>query len=263
MKNPNELFIQDYAAESVRIENFIQDFFDNCPRKKVILGLSGGLDSAVVASLCCRALGPENVHAVLMPAPNSSQESYDDAMVQTSELKIPWRNVHRWSVKKILRSFGYSATGLQKANLDIGNTAARIRMTILFKIADEVDAIVSGTENLTEHLLGYFTIGGDEVSLIEPIRHLYKTEVENLAKYLGVIAEIRAKKPSAELWEGQTDEDELGFSYRDADIVLKCHLSDLKEDLGDYNISNRTIDKILKRYYYTKFKRNRPFCIKR
>lgn len=265
MENPNSLFIQDYETETKRIVKFIQDFVASCPRKKVILGLSGGIDSAVVASLYCLALGPKNVHVVLMPAPNSSRNSVDDAFKQAKILGIPGENVHYKPLAEKLKAFGFSEADLRHSNLGIGNTAARLRMTTLFLVADEVGAVVSGTENMTEHMLGYFTIGGDEVSIIEPIHHLYKTEVQNLAKRLCVISEIRNKKPSAELWNGQTDEDELGFSYYNADIVLAsfpCNHTAVI-DFISYGVSRDVGKKIIERVQYTKFKRKKPFHLKR
>lgn len=271
----DSLFVRDYKAEVKRIVEFIRDYFTSCPREKVVFGLSGGLDSAVCASLYCRAIGPENVYVVLMPAPNSSKNSEIHARRQAEILGIPPENIHFRSLEKQLKAFGFSDNELKKGSVRIGNIAARLRMTILFDTADKVGlprrssdkvgtkagAVVSGTENLTENLLGYFTIGGDAVSIIEPIRHLYKWEVRGLAKELGVIEEIRNKKPSAELWEGQTDESELGFSYNEADVTLAC--KNAGKNPADYGVSKSASAKVLARKNYTEFKRNLPFHLKR
>ncbi len=263
MKNPNTLFIQNFEVETQRIVKFIRKHFVSCPRKKVVFGLSGGLDSAVCASLYCRALGPENVHVVLMPAPNSSGASEKDAKAQAGALKIPEENIHYRPLGKILAAYGFADTELKNASLRIGNVSARLRMINLFDLADEVGAIVSGTENLTENLLGYFTIGGDEVSLIEPIHHLYKWEVRKLAEYLGVIPEILNKRPSAELWDGQTDEGELGFSYNDADITLVCKMAESAKNPSDYGVDEVVAEKVLARVNYTEFKRKKPVHLER
>lgn len=262
MRNPNELFIQDYQAETERIVRFIQDRIAKSPRKKAIIGLSGGVDSSVAASLCCRALGPENVHAVIMPAPNTSRESTDDAYKQANELKIPPENVHQKSITRALAAFGYTEENFQERNDRAGNVAARLRMIRLFDVADEVDAVVCGTENRTEHLLGYFTTGGDEISHFEPTQHLYKEEIYGLAKYLDdVLQKIIDKEPSAELYRGQTDEGDLEFTLRDADIVFVC--LDLFKDCLAYGVLPSTMDKILDRNSYTTFKRIRPYHLKR
>ncbi|MEA3272950.1 MAG: NAD(+) synthase [Patescibacteria group bacterium] len=262
MKDLKQLFIQDYEAETERITGFFRTFFDGCPRKRAILGFSGGIDSTVATALCCREIGPENVDVVLMPAPNSSRGSVDDAFKQAKVLGIPCENIHYKPIAEKLKTFGFDEESLQQANLQIGNTAARIRMATLFQIADEVGAVVIGTENQTEHLLGYFTIGGDEVSIIEPFQHLYKTEVRGLADYLGnIIPEIRNKKPSAELWDGQTDEDELGFTYHDADIVLAGIMADVGWVV--YGVTTAVATKVIARVNYTEFKRERPFHLER
>lgn len=261
MKDPNNLFIQDYKEETARIVVFIRRFFSTCPRKKVILGLSGGIDSAVVASLCCNALDPKNVYVVMMPAPNSSKKSRDDAFTQTKSLGILDENIYYRPLQRLLETFGFNERELEKGNLIIGNTSARLRMVILFKIADEVGAVVSGTENKVEHLLGYFTIGGDAVSIIEPIHHLFKREVKKLAEYLGVVPEILNKPPSAELWNGQTDEGELGFFYDDADVILRCLEQGDILMARNHGIEQEIIDKVNQRRQYSEFKRQVPYCL--
>jgi NAD+ synthase len=261
MKKVNKLFSSNHEAEAKRITKFIRKHFKSSPRKKVVLGLSGGLDSAVCAALYCRAIGPENVHVVLMPALNSSKNSEIHARKQAKILGIPKKNIHLRPLEKSLKAFGLPRAELKKGSLRIGNIAARLRMVNLFDVADKVGAIVSGTENLTEYLLGYFTIGGDAVSVIEPIHHLYKWEVRGLAKELGVISEILNKKPSAELWDGQTDEGELGFSYNEADIALASKTAE--KNPSDYGVSKSAAEKVFARKNYTEFKRNLPFHLKR
>jgi NAD+ synthase len=206
---------------------FLQDYLKQSRREKVVIGLSGGLDSAVVYCLAVEALGVDNVITVAMPNGEQGEGAYIDACSVANSKNGFVRQVVDISpmVKSAVKVLDGVGQRYGDTRLRLGNIAARERMVVLYDIAATEDALVLGTENKTEHYLGYFTRWGDQASDVELIRDLYKTEVRELAHYLGVPQKIIEKPPSADLWEGQTDEDELGVSYDDADKVIEGLLS--------------------------------------
>lgn len=197
--------------------NFIYNETTRFGLKKVVLGLSGGIDSTVAAYLAAIALGPKNVLGIMMPYKSSSADSVSDALTVVKDLKI----------KSMLVNLTGSVDALAENDPDIlknkvrfGNIMARMRMICLYDQSNEHKALVLGTGNKTEILLGYSTLYGDSASAINPLGDLYKTQVWQLAELLGCPKQIIKKKPSADLWTGQTDEGELGFTYREADELL-------------------------------------------
>lgn len=201
------------------ITNFIKQEIDKVSGfSKVILGLSGGIDSAVSVYLATKAIGNENVMVVLLPYKNLYSENLLDAKLIIQQLDIPSQNVFEINIGPLCDSF-FRLDNLMNQNRQ-GSIMARVRMILLFDLAKKHQALVCGTENKSEHLLGYFTRYGDSASDIEPIRHLYKTEVRMLAQYLRVPEKIITKIPTAGFWPGQTDEGQLGFTYQEADQIL-------------------------------------------
>ena len=182
---------------------------------RVVVGLSGGVDSALAASLAAEALGPENVWAILMPYRTSSPASAEHAMMVVQALGI-----QHFAVEITPMLDAYFAQFPDADQMRRGNKMARERMTILFDHSARLGALVLGTSNKTELLLGYGTLHGDMASAVNPLGDLYKTQVRQLSRHLGVPAVIVEKQPSADLWEGQTDEAELGFTYEEVDKVL-------------------------------------------
>ena len=209
--NPKE--IQDTLTA------FVKNTCEDAGFSKIVFGLSGGVDSATSFLLAVRALGPANVFPVLMPYGALSTQSTIDAMMLVEKSGVPIGNITRIDIKQATDAL-ISIGGAAFENVRRGNIMARVRMTALFDQAKRRQALVLGTENKSEHLLGYFTRFGDEASDIEPLFGLYKTQVYELAKTLGVTDTILNKPPSAELWFDQTDEKELGFTYKDADEIL-------------------------------------------
>jgi len=201
--------------EIAKITKFLQDTFKSQGFKKGIIAVSGGIDSAVSLMLAVKALGPENIYTFQLPyAGQSTADS--DLIIQTAN--IPQPNKFKLDIKPAVDQL---AGGLNVADkLRLGNIMARIRMIHLFDQAKKSTALVIGTENKSERLLGYYTRFGDAASDVEPVNHLYKTQVKQLAGALAVPAQIIQKPPSADLWSGQTDEKELGFSYQQADPIL-------------------------------------------
>jgi NAD+ synthase len=194
---------------------FLNDEILKVGAKKAVLGLSGGIDSALVCHLAAEALGPENVHAICMPYKTSNPESESHARLVAEASGV------QFSVVPITAMVdAYFDQFPQADNMRRGNKMARERMTILFDHSALYGALVLGTSNKTELLLGYGTLYGDMASALNPIGDLYKTQVWQLSEEVGVPKPVIEKKPSADLWAGQTDEEELGFTYRAVDELL-------------------------------------------
>lgn len=194
---------------------FVRNEVERTGLDRVVVGLSGGLDSAVSTYLAARALGPERVHAVLMPYRSSSPASLEDAGRVVDDLGIPAETV---DITPLVD--GFRAAAGDPDRLRLGNVMARCRMVVLFDRSAAHRALVLGTSNKTELMLGYGTLFGDLASALNPIGDLYKTQVWDLARHLGVPRSIIDKPPSADLWPDQDDETELGFTYAEVDPVL-------------------------------------------
>jgi NAD+ synthase (glutamine-hydrolysing) len=193
--------------------------------ERVIVGVSGGIDSAVVATLAVRALGAEQVHAVRMPYRTSSAEAAAHARLVTEALGIDERTV---DISAAVDGYA-AAAGVVPSPQRLGNVMARIRMTALFDLGAALDALPLGTGNKSERLLGYFTWHGDDAPPVNPIGDLYKTQLRQLATYLDVPAVIVDKPATADLVANQTDEADLGISYERADPVLELLLRGYSE----------------------------------
>lgn len=209
-----------------KITAFIRESFRNAGFTNAVVALSGGVDSATSFLLSTQALGADHVYPVLLPYGALNTQGVLDAMNIINETKIPINHITRVDIRPIVDAVFSKEAGVD--NVRRGNAMARARMIVLFDQAKKRIALVVGTENRTEHLLGYYTRFGDEASDIEPLRNLYKTRVYDLAKHLGVPEQILSKKPTAGLWEGQTDEGEFGFTYKDADEILLRYFDEKK-----------------------------------
>ena len=211
----------DYNAIVEKIVNFIRKKIKNSKVSGVVLGISGGIDSATAASLAVKALGKKKVLGIIMPYYQNKE--LEDAILVCKHLGIYYKTI---SIKNIVDEFE-KALNFKIDKLAKGNLMVRSRMVILYGIANAKNYFVLGTSNRTEFLVGYFTKWGDGASDIAPLLSLYKTEVRELAKILEVPEKIISKKPTAGLWAGQTDEDELGIEYNLLDKIL-YRLVDLK-----------------------------------
>ena len=197
------------------LTGFIRDSITKAGMTRAVIGLSGGIDSAVSAYLAANALGAENVLALRMPYSTSSTESLSDAEAVIEDLDLPHLSLPISEMADPLIERFPDMSRLRK-----GNIMARLRMITLYDQSMAWGGLVMGTSNKTEFLLGYSTIYGDSGVALHPIADLYKFQVRQMARHLGAPASIIDKAPSADLWVGQTDEDELGFTYDEADQVL-------------------------------------------
>jgi NAD+ synthase len=229
-----------------QIQNGIQDYFKKHNFQRAVLGLSGGVDSALCLKLCVDALGARNVFALLMPelgVTNSENTMHAQRLAEFFEVtyyKVP--------INPFLVDFTH--VPWKSNDMAYANTKARIRMTMLYNFANTYNALVIGTSNKSELLLGYGTKFGDLAADLEIIGDLYKTEVWHLADFLGLPPEIISKAPSAELKKGQTDEEDLGAEYKDLDNVLR------NLGLGFENIVSKGLSPTLVRRVMALVKKN-------
>ncbi len=245
-----------YAMITDYLVRFLDDEVRKTGLNSVVLGLSGGIDSAVVAVLAHKAFG-DNLLCVKMPSHYSSQSSLDDADELVS--KFGMRAI-TCDISPLLKAYENDTM----SNLRKGNFSARMRMATLFDVSADESALVLGTSNKSELMLGYGTLFGDLASALNPIGDLYKSEVFELARYLGVPDSIVSKPPSADLWAGQSDEEELGYSYAELDAVLRAYVEErkTKEMLLESGYDPKLVDLIITRIYRNQFKRKMPVIAK-
>lgn len=245
--------MKKYAKIEEQLVQFLQNEVHKSGFKKVVLGLSGGLDSAVVAVLLKKAF-KKNLTAIIMPSDNTHSQSLKDAKKICKKINITCK------VEPIGKLVNEYFAQKSKNLLRIGNFCARMRMSILYDISQAKNALVIGTSNKSEIALGYGTIYGDLACAINPIGNLYKTEIFEFAKYLKVPKSIINKPPSADLWEGQSDEKDLGFSYADIDAVLQEFLDKKlqKDEIIKKGYDIKLVEMIFSRYYKNRFKTKLP-----
>jgi len=249
---------------------FIRQELAKAGFSKAVLGLSGGLDSAVCAALGALALGPKNILALLMPYGTSFGADLDDARAAARVFRIRSRVIDiAPMVDAYFAAPPSGRSGLRPRRngrpaagdrVRIGNKMARERMSILYDVSAQEKALILGTSNKTELLIGYGTIHGDMACAINPLGDLYKTQVRQLAAELGVPAAIRRKQPTAGLWAGQTDEGELGLTYDEIDKILYA-LVDERESRADVvarGFAREHVDAIIARMKASEFKRQMP-----
>jgi len=246
-------------AQAVEVVvGFIRSELAQTGFEHIVLGLSGGVDSATVAFLCARAVDPDHLLAVRMPYRTSSDASETDALRVVDALGCRTERVEITPMVDPMLAL-IEADGAA-ANVRRGNVMARQRMIVLYDRSASFDALVAGTSNKTEALLGYGTLHGDMAAAFAPIGDLYKTQLRAVATELGVPREILDKPPSADLWPGQTDEGELGRSYDSLDRTLfalvdrrwtvdRCVRAGLDRDLVEW---------VARRVAQTEFKRQQP-----
>lgn len=237
------------------LTGFIRDSIAKAGMSRAVMGLSGGIDSAVSAYLSALALGPENVLVVRMPYKTSSEDSLTDAEAVIEDLGLQHMTVPITDMADSLINRFPDMTNLRK-----GNIMARMRMITLYDQSMAWGGLVMGTSNKTEFLLGYSTIYGDSGVALHPIADLYKYQIRQMARHLGVPNAIIDKPPSADLWAGQTDEQELGFTYDDADQVLFLLVDEryTVQEVADEGFDYDFVHKIWERVKANHYKRTMP-----
>jgi NAD+ synthase len=250
--------IIDVKKEKERIVTFLRKTFQEQCIENAVIGLSGGIDSATSFYLLSEALAPEHIFVENLYYFKSPLFLLEHVL---KEKGIPEENIHvlsiQQSVDEAMKALKIESN--EENKFRIGNIAARMRMIFLYDLAKKTQSLVCGTENKSENFLGYFTRFGDQASDIEPIEHLYKTQVYQLAEYLGIPDGIIKQRPTAGLWHGQTDEGEFGFTYAEADQVLYYyfdkHLS--AEEIKRKGFENTHV--IIERCKRNEFKHKVPY----
>ena len=234
---------------------FIKDELNKFNYKRGIVGLSGGLDSAVCAYLAVKALNPDNVIALILPYGQSFSKDVKDAQEIARLLSIKSKIIDISPMVDVYFSKYPTQNKIQK-----GNKMARERMSVLYDFSSREKALILGTSNKTELLLGYGTIHGDMACAINPLGDLYKTQIRQLAQYLGVPGKVQKKIPSAGLWTGQTDEKEIGLMYDEIDKIL-FQLVDKRirpKEVISSGFEKKTVEKIVRLIKNSEFKRKLP-----
>ncbi len=208
----------DLGCRMGQVEQMIRYAYWNSGCTGIVIGVSGGVDSAVAASFCCRAVGPDRVLGLSLPSAVSSRQDTDDAAALCTALGMEHRII---SIEPMLAGFR-TMPGFTESPYLLGNLMARIRMAVLYYHANRDNRLVCGTSNRSEYMIGYCTKFGDNAADIQPILHLYKSDVYVMARELGVPGAIINKTPSAGLWPGQSDEGEIGLSYDEIDTALRA-----------------------------------------
>ncbi len=234
-----------------KLLGFLENYLKNSGKSGFVLGISGGIDSAVSGALCAK-IAP--VYALIMPTNSSNPQNLNDATTLCESLQINYKIINISPIIAAFTAQSGDGDSDKMSVLRLANITARVRMTLLFDASAKYDCLVAGTTNLSERLLGYGTIYGDMACSLNPLGNLFKTQIYELAKYLGIPQNIINKAPSADLWEGQSDEGELGYSYEQIDPFLKAYIN--SEDLSRFDKAMR--EQLISRIAKNSFKLNPP-----
>jgi NAD+ synthase len=253
-----ELSIDPALVEQI-LTRFLRTEIHRTDFRRAVVGVSGGIDSSVVVALAARGLGPENVLAVTMPYKTSSAATRRDSQAMIDSLGVETLDV---PITDQIDAYFAHQKGANQMRL--ANKCARERMTILYDQSAAFEGLVLGTSNKSELLLGYGTQFGDMASALNPIGDLYKTQLRTLAAHLQVPAAILAKSPSGDLWVGQTDEEELGFSYAEVDrlLVLLVDRRWQADQLVRAGFAAEFVDQVARRVRRNHYKRRLPIIAK-
>jgi NAD+ synthase len=234
---------------------FVKSEITRAGFSRAVVALSGGIDSALSCVLAVQALGPENVLAVRMPYKASSRDSLDHAQLLIDQLGVQSRTIEITDMVEPLINLDPEMSKVRK-----GNLMARARMIVIYDQSEDFKGLVVGTSNKTEILLGYSTLYGDSASAINPIGDLYKTQLRQLSRALNIPEPIIGKPPSADLWAGQTDETELGFTYEDVDRLLYLLVDQryMPQEAIEAGFDEKFVNTVVARIRRFQFKRMPP-----
>ncbi|MFB6170785.1 MAG: NAD+ synthase [Haloarculaceae archaeon] len=249
---------EELAERRDHIQSFIRDTLDAAGVDGAILGLSGGIDSTTVAYLTVDELGADALHGLVMPGAVSDPDNMSDAERVAEELDIEYDVVE---IDPLVDAFLDVYPEASDDRLAVGNARARTRGVLGYLVANHESRLVLGTGNRTEALTGYFTKYGDQAVDCNPIGNLYKQQVRQLARDLGVPEGLVAKPPTAELWAGQTDEEELGIDYDTLDAVLALHVDgelSTAATARELDLDASVVEKVRGLYEQSKHKRRMP-----
>lgn len=249
-----DLSINTDVARTILV-GFIRSEVTRVGFSRAVVGLSGGIDSALSCVLAVEALGAENVLAVRMPYKSSSPDSLEHAQLLIDQLGVPSETIEITAMVDPLIEMDP-----EMSKTRMGNIMARERMIVLYDRSEDFKGLVIGTSNKAEILLGYTTLWGDSASALNPLGDLYKTQLRQLARALNIPAVVVDKPPSADLWVGQTDEGELGFTYEEADKLLYL-LVDQRyspQDAIEVGFDERFVRMVVERIRRYQFKRMQP-----
>jgi len=249
-----DLTINTDLARTI-LRGFIKSEISRTGFSRAVIGLSGGIDSALSLPLTVDALSAENVRAVRMPYKSSSPDSIEHAQWMIDQFKVESETIDITSMVDPLIEHDPQMSKTRK-----GNIMARARMIVLYDQSEDFKGLVVGTSNKTEILLGYTTQWGDSASAINPIGDLYKTQLRQLSKTMGIPQPIIDKAPSADLWTGQTDEGELGFTYAQVDQLLYLLVDQRysSQECIEAGFDEKFVDAVVKRVQRFQFKRMQP-----
>ena len=246
----------DPESTKTTLTRFLLESLNDSGLNGYVIGLSGGIDSALAATLAVQAVGSERVLGILMPYRSSAKESIEDARTVAEFLKIEQKLI---DITPMIDAYFDQID--DSIRLRAGNKMARERMSILFDHAYQMNRLVLGTGNRTEICLGYTTLFGDSACSVNPIGQLYKTEVRALARHLAIPDRVITKPPSADLWAGQTDEGEIGVTYEQIDRLLSLLIDEgvtSRQSLTTDGLTDRELDRVLSLINQNAFKRQLP-----
>jgi NAD+ synthase len=258
---PLDLRLSESELEATHehITDFIADTVAEAGAEGAVLGLSGGIDSTLTAYLAVEALGAENLHGLVMPSKVNREENMSDAERVAEALGISYDVI---GIEGIAETFYERFPEAADDQMAAGNVRVRIRGVLNYFLANHQNSIVLGTGNRSEAMTGYFTKYGDQAVDCNPIGNLYKQQVRQLAVHVGVAEDLAMKTPSAEMWSGQTDEEEMGLTYDVLDAVLALHvdgpLSTTATVRALDGVSEADVERVVGLYEESKHKRSMP-----
>jgi len=257
---PLDLRLSPEELETVEshVSQFITDIVADAGADGAVLGLSGGIDSTTVAYMAVDALGAENVHGLVMPSEVNDDANMSDAEWVAEELDIPYEVIE---IQPIAESFFEAIPEAADDQMAVGNVYVRTRAVLNYFLANHENKIVLGTGNRSEALTGYYTKYGDQAVDCNPIGNLYKQQVRQLAASVGIPEELVMKTPSAGMWVGQTDEEELGLGYDTVDAILALHVDgplSVDATVRQLDVTSEDITRVVELYEKSKHKRQMP-----